>query len=75
MKFEESIDVHTELLRLQSKPKRSSAEKNRLRFLRRICGADKAATSGLSETEVGLAKGQALCNFLLGERDESTNES
>lgn len=75
MKFEDSIDLHTELLRLQSKPKRSSAEKHRLRFLRRVCGADNAATLGLSQTEVGLSKGQALCNFLLGERDEDTNES
>ena len=75
MKFEESIDLHTELLQLQSKPKRSSVEKNRLRFLRRVCGAGNAGNLGLSETEVGLAKGQALCNFLLGERDESTNES
>ena len=75
MKFEESIDLYTELLRLQSKPNRTSEDKNRLRFLRRICGAEKQATAGLSETEVGLAKGQALCNFLLGERDEDTNES
>ena len=75
MSFEESIDLHTELLRLQSKPKRSSAEKNRLRFLRRICAAANAATLGLYQTEVGLSKGQALCNFLLGERDENTNES
>ena len=74
MKFEDSIDVHTELLQLQSKPNRTSEDKNRLRFLRRICGAEKQATLGLSETEVGLAKGQALCNFLLGERDEDTNE-
>ena len=38
--------------------------------MRRICGAEKQATVGLSETEVGLAKGQALCNFLLGESDD-----
>ena len=73
MKFDESIDLHTELLQLQSKPNRTSEDKNRLRFLRRISGAEKQATLGLSETEVGLAKGQALCNFLLGERDESTD--
>ncbi len=76
MKFEESVDLQTERLRLESKQNRTSGEKNRLRFLRRICGAEKQATVGLSETEVGLAKGQALCNFLLGEEDdENTNKS
>lgn len=75
MNFEESADLYTELLRLESKPNRTSGEKKRLKFLRRICGAEKQATVGLSETEVGLAKGQALCNFLLGEDDENTNKS
>ena len=75
MKFEDSIDVHTELLQLLSKPNRTSEDKNRLRFLRRICGAEKQGPAGLSATEVGLAYGQALWNFLLGESDESTNKS
>jgi len=75
MTFEESKDVHEEFLKLLCKPNRTAAEKNRLRFLRRVCAADDAGNSGLSEAEVGLSKGQALCNFLLGERDENTNES
>jgi len=75
MTFEESKDVHEEFLKLQSKPNRTAEEKNRLRFLRRICAADRSQNSGLSETEVGLAKGKALCNFLLGEDDENTNKS
>ena len=80
--------LEEEIARQQAARREAEAERDELlakmealmkkdleRFLRRICGADKAATSGLSETEVGLAKGQALCNFLLGEDDENTNES
>ena len=73
MTFEESKDVHEEFLKLLCKPNRTAVEKNRLRFLRRVCAADNQRNSGLSEAEVGLSKGQALCNFLLGEDDEKTN--